>query len=122
MNDPFVRCPYCGEVFGKPSPGGGFHGDFKCRNCKLQFIIDLPLPILIYQRSATSLLYEKWHYAGSRLKRAIDPLTECVLAEDGHPLLLWSKVEALAPDGYCFPRDNRRVMQLKRLDEAENSL
>lgn len=112
MTDSFIRCPYCGDAFGKPSPDGGFHIDIKCRSCKLQFIIDLPLPILIYQRSATSLMYERWHYAGSRLKRAVEPLTERVL-EDGQPLLLWAKVEALAPDGFRFPRERRRVVQMQ---------
>lgn len=92
-----IRCPNCGKWFCGLTPAGHASGRFRCNDgCKLEFIIEHPLPPLISLHAATALLHDRWQYSMEQARRLLDPLTECVTPE-GKPLLLWEKVKALSP-------------------------
>lgn len=94
-----VLCPNCAlqnkhSPFCRTTADGRAVGHFWCTRCNLDFVISLPLPTMIFLKSASALLIEKAGYDMQKAQSALGRLIECVAA-DGEPLLLWSRLEEL---------------------------
>jgi len=117
--DTEIHCPNCNRLFCRMTPAGHAAGHFWCDNdhgCGLDFVIEHPLPPLIFLRSASALLTEKGGYDLQKAQSILADMTECV-TRDGHPLLLWCKVQALLP-----ARRNKIFLSTRTASSAAVSL
>lgn len=89
-----VRCPHCHFFFCGTLADGRACGNFVCGRCRLHFVINLPLPIIIAGRSAMALLTDTWKFPDKAVRRLLDQL-QPQFREDGQDMYLWEEVARL---------------------------
>lgn len=90
-----MRCPFCLNWFGYYTPQGCFYADMKCGRCHLQFVIEMPESIMVYQGTMLNLLMKRWGLVLGKAWTYLEKMP--VVMVGGTPLIPWEIVIAVSP-------------------------